>query len=173
MTRHRRQPSRRKTQWMPAHADEQRQEQPSPEGAPERTADLAGDHGDGADSDPSGRGGVRSRSSVGTAGYGGQPGVGGYEQGFHGAQKAGAVDADGPAVGDTRVVKESGQWRSVRPDGRTIDDGQEVAQADACGHAPGPDGLGAIVSSTDSGDGTDVAAGRIVADPGSVDRSKP
>lgn len=88
-----------------------------------KTADAPEDHRGSAGSDPSGHGGVRSRSSIGSAGYGGQPGMGGYEQGFD---------------------------RRRSPAGAAL-----------------PAGI--ATSSTDSGDGGEVSAGRIVRDPGSVD----
>ena len=167
-----------------------------------QTADLPGDHEGPAGADPSGHGGVRSRSSVGSEGYGGQPGMGGFEQGFqngpeaHGGypgQPGQAADAplhdpdqarwrteqterfegeyrDFRESRPEQAAEESDQWLHGRAADGAIDDGSgDPRQNGTRGARPGPDGLGAITSSTESGDGTNVAAGRIVRDAGSVD----
>lgn len=128
----------------------------NPPGA-ERTADHPADHEGGAGADPSGKGGARSRSSRGSAGYGGQPGMGGYEQGFqHGPASNAAVAS--PAPGTQASKERTGT-------------GCSTGEAKGKGHAS--DGLDAVTSSTDSGDGSQVASGRVVADPGNIDRAKP
>lgn len=152
-----RQPQQRPQEPRPQAPRPQARSKPqrvNPPGA-ERTADRPADHEGSAGADPSGRGGTRSRSSRGSAGYGGQPGMGGYEQGFQ----------RGPASTEAVVARAPGTQARPKHTGTGTSKGK--------GEGKAPDGLDAVTSSTESGDGSQVASGRLVKDPGSIRRAKP
>lgn len=138
--------------------------------------------------------GRRSPSSVGSEGYGGQPGMGSYEQGFQAGpgpmggypgQTGSTVESDwDPAYAKWRAdqlarfdadyrdyIRETGgrfgddfeKWRATRlaSEGGGRSDNARTGKSD---------GLGAVASSTESGDASGVSAGKIVDDPGSVEQ---
>jgi len=138
------------------------------------------------------RQGLRSASSAGSEGYGGQPGMGSYEQGFQaGPGPKGGYPGQIGQVEEAQWDPAYAKWRAdqlarfdadyreyLRERGRFDDEFEHWRSTRDSGLAGRTDkartgksdGLGAIVSSTESGDASGVSAGKIVDDPGGVEQ---